>query len=127
VIIPPAMKKFKIISLFVVIAVFVSAAGCSTVRVVKEAEPTIHMTKQGRIYVGDEYTGLKKMVKTLKSTGIKKDDRITIEIPKNTSENALKAIGRELASNGYVHILFKQKLEPFVEVGPDPLIKHLYE
>jgi hypothetical protein len=120
--------KFYYSSLVVaVFSVFVFVSGCSTVRVVKEVEPTIHMTKQGRIYVGDEYTGLKKMVKTLKSKGIKKDDRITIEIPKNTSENALKAIGRELASNGYVHILFKHKIEPFVEVGPDPLIKHLYE
>jgi biopolymer transport protein ExbD len=121
------MKSLRIISLFVVIAVFVSVTGCSSVRVVKEAGPTIHMTKKGRIYVGDEYTGLKKMVKTLKSKGIKKDDRITIEIPENTSKNALKAIGRELASNGYVHILFKHKVEPFAEVGPDPLIKHLYE
>jgi hypothetical protein len=85
------------------------------------------MHKQGRIFVGDKYTGLKKMIKQMKADGIEKGDYITIQIPNNTSKNALTAIGRELASNGYSHILFKHELKPMAEVGPDPLIKHLYE
>ena len=93
---------------------------------VKQA-PTVKLTQRGRIYVGDKYTGLKKMVKQIKANGVKKDQRIVVQIPRNTSQNALKAIGRELASNGYVHVLFKQELLSSTDVGPDPLIKHLYE
>ncbi len=90
-------------------------------------EVSVKLSNEGRIYVGNRYTGLKKMVKQLKANGAKKEDRIVINIPKNTSPNALKSIGRELASNGYGHILFKQEHKPSAEIGLDPLIKHLYK
>jgi len=119
------MKYINTLFTVALFSLIITVTGCTTVKV--EAGPTIRMTKEGRIYVGDEYTGLKKMIKQLKSDGIKKDNLVTIQIPKNTSQNALKAIGRELASNGYTHILFKHELKPMSVVGSDPLIKHLYE
>jgi biopolymer transport protein ExbD len=119
------MKYINRLFIAVIFSLVITVTGCTTVKV--EKGPTIRMTQQGRIYVGDKYTGLKKMIKQLKSDGIKTSDYITIQIPNNTSKNALTAIGRELASNGYSHILFKHEVKPVSKVGPDPLIKHLYE
>lgn len=71
----------------------------------------VRLSPQGRIYVGDKYTGLKKMVKQLKTEGANTNDRIAISIPANTSQKALTAIGRELATNGFGYIHFEQKNE----------------
>jgi actin-like ATPase involved in cell morphogenesis len=127
-------------------------AGCVTVSVTDD-KPAVTLTNKGRIYVGDKYAGLKNMVRELKSAGYEKayakakkreveacknrknsdskhcetKYRIVVQIPRNTSQNALKAISRELASAGYDHILFKQERTAIAQVGPDPLIQHLYQ
>lgn len=67
------------------------------------------------------------MVKQLKADGVKTKDRIIIKIPPHTSPNALKSIGRELASNGYGYVHFRQELKPSAKTGADPAIKHIYE
>lgn len=96
-----------------------------TKKSVTRKEVSIRLSSEGRIYVGDKYTGLKKMVKQLKADGAKKSDRIIIHIPKHTSPESIKAIGRKLASNDYVHILFKQEQKASVIMGSDPFIQDL--
>jgi len=129
--------KRNIITLIISAAcILYFAQGCTTSRVtskkrsprnerrtkksVTRKEVSVRLSSEGRIYVGDRYTGLKKMVKQLKADGAKKSDRIIIYIPTHTSPESMKAIGRKLASNNYVHILFKQEQKPSVIIGSDP-------
>jgi len=78
---------------------------------------SVRLSPQGQIYVGDRYTGLKKMVKQLKADGAKPDDRIVIIIPARTSPKALKAIGRELATNGYGYTHFEHEKKSAIVKG----------
>jgi hypothetical protein len=120
-----SMKFIRKITVVLVVIGFVFSSGCRTVSV--DTGPTVVMNNQGRIFVKGKYTGLKKMVKQLKEEGFPKKSTITVQIPENTSQNALKAISRELASNGYTHFLFMHARKPSVQLGPDPLVKHLYD
>ncbi len=117
------MKTHIITIIITAICILISSQGCTTSRMGSK-EISVRLSNEGRIYVGDRYTGLKKLVKQLKANGARKEDRIVINIPNHTSPNALKGIGRELASNGYSHILFKQEHKPSVKKGRSPLMKH---
>lgn len=83
----------------------------------------IRLTEEGKIYVGEAYTGLSKMITQLKKDGIRPKEQITVEIPENTSPNAISAIGRELASNGFRRFVFSKPRKTVVEKGMDPLLK----
>jgi biopolymer transport protein ExbD len=69
---------------------------------------TIHMSEEGRIYVGETYTGLKGLVAYLKRKKYPKSARITIEIPQNASDNAIQQIAQALATAGYFSMRFKK-------------------
>ncbi len=137
------MKTKTTILIIITACIFMIFQGCTTSTITRKKsspknerktkksvtrkEVSVRLASDGRIYVGDRYTGLKKMTKQLKADGAKKTDRIIIYIPRHTSPKAMKSIGRELASNGYAHILFKQEQKPTVIIGHDPLIKHLHK
>ena len=91
----------------------------------KTTTPTVRLSNEGRIYVGKKYTGLTKLVTELKSRGIKPNTRIVIEIPHNTSPDAIAAISRELIRHGYRRYVFNKPVKAVAEKGLDPLIKHL--
>jgi len=91
----------------------------------KKAEPTVRLSNEGRIYVGKRYTGLAKLAGELKAKGIKPETRIVIEVPHNTSPDALAAIAKELMRNGYRRYVFNKPRTTTAEKGYDPLIKHL--
>ena len=91
----------------------------------KKTPPTVTLSDDGRIYVGKKYTGLTKLVAELKTKGIKPDTRIIIEIPENTSPNAITSISRELIKHGYRRYVFNKPVKAVAERGLDPLIKHL--
>jgi len=135
------MKKSIITFIISAACILYLTQGCTTTRVtsrkrspknermtkksVTRKEVSVRLSSEGRIYVGDKYTGLKKLVKQLKADGAKKSDRIIIHIPKHTSPEAMKSIGRKLASNNYVHILFKQEKKTSVIIGSDPFVEDL--
>jgi biopolymer transport protein ExbD len=91
----------------------------------KTTTPTVKLSNEGRIYVGKKYTGLTKLVTELKSRGIKPNTRIVIEIPHNTSPDAIEAIAKELLRHGYRRYVFNKPVKAVAEKGLDPLIKHL--
>ncbi len=91
----------------------------------KKQTPIVRLSDEGRIYVGKKYTGLTKLASELKSQKIKTSARITIEIPHNTSPDAITAISRELIRHGYRRYLFNKPVKATAEKGLDPLIKHL--
>jgi len=113
------MKIIKILILNLAAVICFTIAGCKSVTV--EDAATVVMDSGGHIYVGGKYTGLKKMVKQLKREGYGKDYKIIIQIPQNTSQNALRAIGRELVSNGYPRFFFRHERKAKVLLGPDPM------
>jgi uncharacterized protein (DUF362 family) len=79
----------------------------------KTTTPTVKLSNEGRIYVGK------------KSRGIKPNTRIVIEIPHNTSPDAIEAIAKELLRHGYRRYVFNKPVKAVAEKGLDPLIKHL--
>jgi hypothetical protein len=95
----------------------------ATAQVLGDVEAQVRLSQDGRIYVGDTYTGLAKLSAQLKKNGFKTQEQITIEIPQNTSPNALSAIGQELASNGFRRFIFSKPRKTVVEKGVDPLLK----
>ena len=141
------MKLIKKLLLCLTMSALFITQGCHTVTVRKG--PVIVMDEKGRIYVRGKHTGLKDMVKRLKAEGYepesdlkatkrgrtnhrsqpshnglgRKTYGLTIQVPQNVSKNALRAISSELASHGYTHIAFVQKLKPTVELGADPILK----
>ena len=117
------MKTHLIIFIVSIACILEFTQGCTTGQVGGK-EVSVRLSNEGRIYVGERYTGLKKMVKQLKADGTKKEDRIVIYIPPHTSQKAMTSIGRELASNGYPHILFKQEQRPSITIGHPPLKKY---
>jgi hypothetical protein len=84
----------------------------------------VRLSDSGRIYVGETYTGLKKLVAMLKSKGYKPEHAITVEIPKNTSQKALKAIRHELMRKGYGKVRFRKPQVIKAERGPDPFLRN---
>jgi len=113
------MKLIRILILNLVAVLCFTTAGCKSMAV--ENAATVVMDSGGYIYVGGKFTGLKKMVKQLKHEGYSRDYTIIVQIPQNTSQRALSAIGRELASNGYPHFLFRHERKAKVLLGPDPM------
>jgi len=118
------MKTRIFMFLLATSCVLLSSQGCATLGA-SNKEPTVRLSDEGRIYVGETYTGLTKLVSQLKADGIKPGSRITIEIPQNTSQNAITAISRELLSKGYRRSVFSKPLKATAEKGVDPLLKHL--
>jgi hypothetical protein len=117
--------KTKLSILFIAAAcILLPSLGCATLGG-SSSEPTVRLSNDGRIYVGQTYTGLTKLVSRLKADGIKSSERIIIEIPQNTSNNAISAISRELSSKGYRRFVFNKPLAATAQKGLDPLIKHL--
>jgi hypothetical protein len=95
----------------------------ATAQVLGNVEPQVRLSEEGRIYVGDTYTGLAKLSAQLKKDGFKTQDQITVQIPQNTSPNALAAISKELANNGFRRFIFSKPRKTVVEKGVDPLLK----
>ena len=117
--------KVILSSLFVVAScILLPSMGCATIGG-GSAEPTVRLSNDGRIYVGKTYTGLTRLVSHLKANKVKPGERISIEIPHNTSQNAISAIGRELSSKGYRRFAFNKPLKASSQKGLDPLIRHL--
>ena len=95
----------------------------ASAQILGDVEAQVRLSQDGRIYVGDTYTGLAKLSAQLKKNGFKTQEQITIEIPQNTSPNALSAIGQELASHGFRRFVFSKPRKTVVEKGVDPLLK----
>ncbi len=91
------------------------------------SQATVRLSKEGRIFVGDTYTGLRKMVKQLKADGVSKRTKITIEIPDNTSPKAMKSIAKTLSKGGYKRILFIKPRKVSAETGLDPILRRIQE
>jgi biopolymer transport protein ExbD len=89
------------------------------------SKPTVRLSQTGRIYVGEKYTGLRKLVSELKSSGISKKTRIVVEIPDNTSADALASISKELRKGGYRRFCFTKPRKATAERGVDPFLKHM--
>jgi biopolymer transport protein ExbD len=120
----PAMKSKLLILLLVAFGMLLPCQN-SMALWGKAKTPTVRLSDEGRIYVGKKYTGLTKLASELKSKGIKTNVRIIIEIPHNTSPDAIAAISRELVRHGYRRYLFNKPQKATAEKGLDPLIKHL--
>lgn len=103
----------------------VSFFGCASTPASGTSETHVRLTDDGRIYVGNTYTGLSKLVSQLKRDGIEQQTRIMIEIPNNTAPSALSAIGRELASNGYRRFVFSKPRKAVAKKSVDPILKNL--
>ncbi len=104
---------------------FATLIGCASPRAATANDAQVRLTDDGRIYVGKTYTGLTKLTAQLKALGVKSETRIKVEIPHNTSSNAIIAIGRELASSGYPRFVFSKPRRASAEKGADPLLLHL--
>ena len=87
-------------------------------------KPVVRLSTSGRIYVGDTYTGLKKLVAMLKSKGYKPENAITVEIPNNTSQKALQTIRHELMRKGYGKVRFRKSQVIKAERGADPFLRN---
>ncbi len=101
---------------------FLPLLGCVSAQASRIDEFDVRLTPDGRIYVGDTYTGLAKLAAQLKANGVKRETQITIQIPHNTSPDAISSIGRELASSGYRRFVFSKPRRAVVEKGADPLL-----
>jgi biopolymer transport protein ExbD len=118
------MKTRLYILLFVIAAAILPTLGCATAGR-NTGSATVTLSNDGRIHVGTTYTGLRKLVAQLKANGITPATRITVEIPQNTSPNAIAAITRELSNNGYRRLIFSKPRRAISVKGSDPLTKHL--
>jgi biopolymer transport protein ExbD len=118
------MKTRLYILLFVIAAAILPTLGCATAGR-NPGSATVTLSHDGRIYVGTKYTGLRKLAAQLKADGIKPTTRIMVEIPQDTSPNAMSAIGRELSSNGYRRFAFSKPRRALSVKGSNPLTKHL--
>lgn len=94
--------------------------GCASMRVIETRDEEIRLSSQGRLYVGDTLVALNTLGGELRKRGYSADQQITIEIPHNTSPNAITAIGRELAAHGYRRVIFSKPRQTIVEKGDDP-------
>jgi biopolymer transport protein ExbD len=81
---------------------------------------TIRMTDEGRIYVGNTYTGLKGLVPHLKRKDFPPNTRITIEIPHNASDESIKRIGQTLATGHYFSMRFRKPRAATSRAAPLP-------
>ncbi len=117
------MKNARFIPLFILGALL--SFGCASAQVSNAGAPHVRLTEDGRVYVGDHETGLRELAGRLKKNGVNPQIRITVGIPANTSPEALSAIGRELASNGYRRFIFSKPRKAVVEKSVDPLLKDL--
>ncbi len=117
------MKKGLFILFLAASALLLPTFGCATLDD-NSSTAAVRLAEDGRIYVGKTYTGLTKLVAKLQSDGIKPSVRIIVEIPQNTSPNAINAISRELVSNGYRRILFNKPRRATAQKGVDPLTGH---
>jgi len=99
--------------------------GCASAGGSGGADIHVRLNQDGRIYVGETYTGLPGMAAQLRKDGVKAQTMIMVEIPQNTSPDAMSAIGRELASNGYRLFIFSKPRKAVAEKGVDPLLKNL--
>ena len=118
------MKTRLYILLFVIVAAILPSLGCATAGR-NSGSATVTLSNDGRIHVGTKYTGLRKLVAQLKANGIKPATRIMIEVPQDTSSNAIAAITRELSNNGYRRLVFSKPRRATAEKGSDPFTKHL--
>lgn len=66
----------------------------------------IRLSKEGRIFVADEDTGIKGMVKAIKKRKADRRTTLYIEIPENTSPKTMKQITATLASHSFGRIIF---------------------
>jgi len=121
------MAAMRTIRIILLLAIACTVLPCSDSKAFwgKKTEPTVRLSTEGRVYVGKRYTGLAKLGSELKAKGIKPDTRIVVEIPHNTSPDALAAIAKELMRNGYRRYVFNKPRKAVAEKGYDPLIKHL--
>ncbi len=109
----------------IILALTISFSGCASAQLLKPAEAHVRLSENGRLYVGDTETPVKKLATQLKKDGIDLKAQVTIEIPPNTPAAALTVISRELASSGYRRILFSKPRKATAEKGEDPLLKDL--
>lgn len=118
------MKRYFIRCL-TVLTVLLFADGCASAGGAGGGEAHVRLSDEGRIYVGKTYVGLSGLAAQLKNDGVKLQTRIMVEIPQNTSPDAMSAIGRALASNGYRRFMFSKPQKTVAEKGLDPLLKNL--
>jgi biopolymer transport protein ExbD len=109
----------------ILLALTISFSGCASAQVLKPADAQVRLSENGRLYVGDTETPVKKLAAQLKKDDIDPKTQITIEIPTNATPQTLTAISSELASSGYRRILFSKPRKATAEKGEDPLLKDL--
>lgn len=109
----------------ILLALSISFTGCASAQVLKPAAAHVRLSGDGRLYVGNAETPVKKLAARLKKDGIEPKAQVTIEIPPDTPAETLTAISRELAGNGYRRILFSKPRKATAEKGEDPLLKDL--
>ncbi len=110
----------------VLVLVFLSlmlCCGCATAQMLSGGESHVRVTETGKIYVGEKEVKLSALAAELKKEKIKPQTQVTVEIPHNTPANALSAIGKELASNGYRRFIFTKPRKAVADKGIDPLLK----
>jgi len=106
--------------------VFLSLALCcggATAQMLSGGESHVRLTEKGKLYMGENEVKLSALAAELKKDKIKPETQVTVEIPHNTPANALSAIGKELASNGYRRFIFTKPRKAVVDKGIDPLLK----
>lgn len=97
------MKRFWHHHLLIALGLLVLA---TTVEAAAPRRMDVRLSKEGRIFVEDEYTGIKGMVKAIKKRKADRRTTIYIEIPENTSPAAMKQITSALASESFGRIIF---------------------
>lgn len=115
------------LSILLLGAMLSSLTGCATAGPARLPKVSVTLREDGRIYVEDVYTGLSNLAPHLKKLGCGGATRITVEIPANTSSNAMAQISRELRTAGFGRFLFAKPRRAIAVVGDDPLLKRFKE
>jgi len=120
------MRK-HILTVSILLGATIALSGCASAQVLRPVSAHVRLADNGRLYVGKTETPIRKLADQLKKEGISPKTQVTIEIPPNTPPQALTAISRALASNGYRRILFSKPRKASVEKGQDPLLKGFHK